>query len=65
MSQMTERDKSEDGSESAGGDNMHPKEPSQAELDKDRKANPDTSKQAEGSDRDAGGGGGGGGGGGE
>jgi hypothetical protein len=45
-------------------DKMHPQEPSQAELDKDRKANPDTSKQVDGADRDAGSGGGGDGGGG-
>jgi hypothetical protein len=47
------RDPSEDGSESAG--EMHPKEPTQEELDADRKANPDKSKQVDGSERDAGG----------
>jgi hypothetical protein len=50
---MTERSKSEDGSDSAG--EMHPKEPSQAQLDADRKANPDHSKQVDGVERDGGG----------
>jgi hypothetical protein len=51
------RDPSEDGSESAG--EMNPKEPTQEELDADREANPDTSEQVGGIDRDGGGGGGG------
>lgn len=34
---------------------MRPKEPTQAELDADRAANPDTSKQVDGAERDGGG----------
>lgn len=55
------RDASEFGGESAGDPMSQGKVPTQAELDADRAANADTSKQAEGAERDAGGGGGGGG----
>ena len=40
-----EPDASKSGVETGPSDNMRPKEPSQAELDADRKANPDTSEE--------------------
>lgn len=49
-----------DDSSKFGGDTapgtMNPKEPDQAALDADRAANPDTSEQVGGAERDAGGG---------
>ena len=48
------RSESEFGGESAGNPMDQGKVPTQAELDADRAANPDTSKQVEGAERDAG-----------
>jgi hypothetical protein len=47
---MNPRDPSEYGGDSPA-DIMNPKEPSQAELDADRAANPDRSKQVAGAER--------------
>ncbi len=53
---MNGRDPSEFGGESAGNPMDQGKVPSKHEQDEARKKNPDTSKQVDGAERDAGGG---------